>query len=149
MRVFLDTNVAVYAFDRADPVKQRAAITILESDERLVVSPQVLLETWWTLTRKLATPLSPERATDVVDELAKLPVVGTDSELVARAIRSSREHQIAIWDALIVEAARSAACTRILSEDLQDGSDFGGILVENPFLADRGQQRQVAPGARR
>ena len=133
MRVFLDTNIVVYAFDGADLAKQKAAITILQSEERLVVSTQVLLETWWTLTRKLATPMSPERATNVVDELSKLPVINTDRELVARSIRSSCEYQIAVWDALIIEAARAGACTRVLSEDLQHGQNFGGVIVDNPF----------------
>jgi predicted nucleic acid-binding protein len=36
--IFLDTNVVVYAFDTADPRKQRIAIDILESDDRLVIS---------------------------------------------------------------------------------------------------------------
>ena len=45
MSLFIDTNVVVYAFDRADPKKQRIAIEVLEGDERLVLSTQVLLET--------------------------------------------------------------------------------------------------------
>ena len=38
MSDFLDTNVVVYAFDTADPEKQRVAIDVLESGRRLVVS---------------------------------------------------------------------------------------------------------------
>jgi predicted nucleic acid-binding protein len=44
-----------------------------------------------------------------------------------------RRFEFAIWDALIVEAARAAGCKRVLSEDLQAGQDFGGVTVENPF----------------
>lgn len=40
---------------------------------------------------------------------------------------------ISYWDATIVEAARVAGCNRILSEDLNDGQDYNGIRVENPF----------------
>jgi predicted nucleic acid-binding protein len=36
-------------------------------------------------------------------------------------------------DALVVEAAQSRGCTRLLSEDLQDGRDFGRLRIENPF----------------
>jgi len=32
-----------------------------------------------------------------------------------------------------VEAARTAGCERVLSEDLQHGQDFGGVVIENPF----------------
>lgn len=133
MKSFVDTNVVVYAFDGTDRTKQSAAIALLESDERLVISTQVLLETWWTLTRRLAVPLGEDQAAAVIHELCRLPVVQTDSELVTRAIRTSREFQIAVWDALIVEAARSGGCTRLLSEDLQHGQDFAGIVVVNPF----------------
>ena len=134
MSSFLDTNVVVYAFDRADPEKQATAISILEGGDRLVVSTQVLLETWWVLTRRLVEPLSEDRASAVIDTLTELPVVNTDPELVRRAIRTSRQSEAAIWDAMIIEAARSAGCHRVLSEDLQDGRNYGGLVIENPFV---------------
>ena len=133
MSVFLDTNVVVYAFDGADPDKQRIAIEVLEAGDRLIVSTQVLLETWWVLTRRLAVPLDEDHASKVIDELCALPVVSTDPELVRRAIEAGRRFKIAIWDALIIEAARAGGCRRVLSEDLQSGQDFEGVVVENPF----------------
>ena len=133
MSDFLDTNVVVYAFDTADPEKQRVAVDVLESGRRLVVSTQVLAETWWVLTRRLERPLSEDAAAEVIDELCRLPVVGTDTDLVRRAITTSRRRQLAVWDALIVEAARSSGCDRILSEDFQAGQDFDGVTVVNPF----------------
>ncbi len=133
MSTFLDTNVVVYAFDGADPIKKAQAVSILEAGDRLVVSTQVLLETWWVLTRRLAQPLSEDRASTVIDTLAQLPVVNADAELVRRAIRTSRNAGIAVWDAMIIEAARSAGCDRVLSEDLQHGQDFDGLVVMNPF----------------
>jgi predicted nucleic acid-binding protein len=133
MNTFLDTNVVVYAYDRAEPEKQATAIAILESEDRLTVSTQVLLETYWVLTRRLAEPLGEEKAAEIIDNLALLPVVNTDAALVQRAIRSSRQHQLALWDAMIIEAAREAGCRRVLSEDLQHGLDLDGVVVENPF----------------
>ena len=133
MSAFLDTNIVVYAFDGANPAKQRIAIEVLEAGDRLVVSTQVLLETWWVLTRRLAEPLDEDHASRVIDELCALPVVSTDPELVRRAIESSRRFSIAVWDALIIEAARVSGCRRVLSEDLQSGQDFAGVMVENPF----------------
>jgi predicted nucleic acid-binding protein len=130
---FLDTNVVVYAFDEADPAKRQRAIEILEQGERLVVSTQVLLETWWVLTRRLAHPLEEARASEVIDSLSRLPVVPTDIELVKRGIATARRFDLAIWDAMIVEAARSFRCCTILSEDLQSEQDFEGVLIENPF----------------
>lgn len=133
MSTFLDTNVVVYAFDGAEPEKQAKAIAILEQENRLVVSTQVLLEAYWVLTRRLTVPLAENDAEAVIDTLSKFPVVNTDPDLVQRAIRVSREGEIAIWDAMIIEAARSAGCDCVLSEDLSDGQDFGGVVVRNPF----------------
>ena len=90
MSTFLDTNVVVYAFDRADPEKRATAISILEGGHRLVVSTQVLLETWWVLTRRLSEPLPEDQASAVIDTLIEFPVVNTDPDLVRRAIRTSR-----------------------------------------------------------
>jgi len=134
MSVFVDTNVVVYAFDRADANKQRIAIELLEGSERLVLSTQVLLETWWVLTRRLTEPLEKGEASEVIDRLSELPVVSTDPQLVLQAIATSRRFEIAVWDAMIIEAARAAGCNRVLSEDLQTGQDFGGVTIENPFV---------------
>jgi predicted nucleic acid-binding protein len=131
--VFLDTNVVVYAFDDADPAKQSIAIEVLEAGDRLVVSTQVLLEAWWVLTRRLAVPLGEDDASKVIDELCALPVVSTDPDLVRRAIETGRRFNIAVWDALIIEAARASGCRRVLSEDLNSGQDFEGVVVSNPF----------------
>ena len=133
MSFFIDTNVVVYAFDQADPKKQHIAIEVLEGDERLILSTQVLLETWWVLTRRIAEPLEEGQAFEVINHLSDLPVVSTDPQLVKQAIETSRRFDLAIWDALIIESARTAGCTRVLSEDLQSGQDFDGVTVRNPF----------------
>ena len=43
------------------------------------------------------------------------------------------DHCLSLWDALIVRAAAEARCNRILSEDLQDGTNVKGVRVDNPF----------------
>jgi predicted nucleic acid-binding protein len=131
---FLDTNVAVYAYDRDEPAKREIARSILAGDgEPLVVSTQVLAEFYWVSTRRLERPLAEDDAAEVVRTLADLMVVGADAELVRAAIDLARERQISSWDALIVRAAQVGGCERLLSEDLQDGTRFDEVRVENPF----------------
>ena len=36
-------------------------------------------------------------------------------------------------DSLIVAGAIELGCDRLLTEDLQDGQNFGGLVVTNPF----------------
>jgi predicted nucleic acid-binding protein len=53
--------------------------------------------------------------------------------IVARAIETRERFGISYWDAAIIEAARALGCAEVLSEDLSDGQDYGGVIVRNPF----------------
>lgn len=132
---FVDTNVVVYAFDDDEPVKQQTAREVLDGpgDQVLVISTQVLAEFYVTVTRKLARPLDPATARQAVEHLNELPVVATDADLVLAAIDIAHRHQISFWDGLIVQAASTAGCDTILTEDLSHGSVIAGVTVMNPF----------------
>jgi hypothetical protein len=41
--------------------------------------------------------------------------------------------KIIYWDAAIIEAARSLGCDIVYTEDFQQGRDFGGVRIVNPF----------------
>ena len=134
-RVFVDTNVWVYAVDTAEPAKReraRAAIAP-RPDAHITISSQVLSEFYAVVTRKLAAPLSKEQAAQMVDRLSQLPVVAVDADLVVRAIAGSRAWDITLWDALIIRAAEVAGCAVVLSEDLTDGATYGSVRVSNPL----------------
>jgi len=66
-RIFVDTNVLVYAYDRSEPEKQRRALEMLD---RLAVtgagmiSTQILSEFFVAVTQKIAAPLSVDEACD-------------------------------------------------------------------------------------
>lgn len=132
---FIDTNVFVYAVDRDEPVKREQALGLLGGSEpgSLVTSTQVLSEFFVVTTRKLATPLPVEQAALEVHRLAPLARVAIDRQLVREAVALCGAEQISYWDALIVRAAATAGCERLLSEDLGDGQVIGGVRVENPF----------------
>jgi predicted nucleic acid-binding protein len=133
-RTFVDTNVLVYLFDSDEPAKRETARRVLEEEgDGLVLSTQVLQEFYVTVTRKLGRPLPEAEAEAAARDLSALDVVETDLPLVLRSIGTSRDARISLWDALVVEAARSRGCTRLLSEDLQHGRQFGPVRVENPF----------------
>jgi predicted nucleic acid-binding protein len=137
--IFVDTNVWVYAVDAADPVKRERALeaTAPALGRDLVVSTQVLTEFYAVVTRKLAVPVALDDAEAMVRQLAALPVVAIDASLVVSAVAASREWQISIWDALILRAAETAGCRRVLSEDLADGTTYGSVVIENPFVNPR------------
>ena len=133
-RAFVDTNVLVYAFDDADPGKRDAAREVLaEPPAPLVISAQVLGEFYVVVTRKLSEPVSEADAAAAMEGLLRLPVVPIDGELARAAVATSRDAQLSYWDALIVEAAASAGCDRLLTEDLAEGAVIRSVRIENPF----------------
>jgi predicted nucleic acid-binding protein len=135
-RVFLDSNLLVYIYDSSEPEKRRVATRIIKEEilaDRAVVSSQVLQEFYVGVTRKLEPPLDYADACAAVEALAGLRIALPRAEMVLAAIRRSHEDTISFWDALIVEAALSAECARLLSEDFQDGRRFGELVVLNPF----------------
>ena len=136
-RVFLDTNVLVYLFDRDAPEKQARAQEILKTDGasgRALLSTQVLQEFYVSVTRKLAEPLDPEVAYRAVEDLAALPLVSIDTPLILTAIKRHRREQVSFWDALIIEAALTGGASLLYTEDLQHGRVIEGLRIENPFL---------------
>jgi predicted nucleic acid-binding protein len=137
VRAFFDTNVLVYAFDSSTPQKQVRALDlfdVLASRGDAVMSTQVLQEFFVVTTRKLATPLSSERAEEIVRQFAQLPTVVIDPDLILQAIRVTRAHQVSFWDALLIAAAKFAGAAELLTEDMQHGQTIEGVRIVNPFI---------------
>jgi predicted nucleic acid-binding protein len=135
-KLFLDTNILVYAYDSSEPEKQATAQMLLTQGierEDAVISAQVLGEFFVVVTRRIQQPLSAEQAEQVIDLLGILPAVEIDLKLVKRAISIHKESQISYWDSLIVSAAERAGCSQILSEDLNTGQVYDDVRVTNPF----------------
>jgi predicted nucleic acid-binding protein len=134
-RVFLDTNVLVYADDSRDSRKQaraRASMEVLIESERAVLSTQVLQEYFVAATRKLG--MAAELARARVELFARLDVVPVRSGHIVEAIDLHRLHGFSFWDALVLRSAAVAGCGQLLTEDLTHGQVVGGVRIENPFL---------------
>ncbi len=56
-----------------------------------------------------------------------------DEATVEQAINLHERFQLRYWDALIVATAKPSNCVSVLSEDLNDGQDYDGVTVINPF----------------
>jgi predicted nucleic acid-binding protein len=78
-------------------------------------------------------PLTHRQAVDLVTAFSRFPVQETTTGLVHAAMTARDRFQLSYWDAAIIEAGRALGCEVVLSEDLSDGTDYGGVLVQNPF----------------
>ena len=136
--VFVDTNVLVYWQDDSDPVKQSRAedwIAHLGHRRAARISFQVLQELYATLTRKLRPAFDAEEARTIVRDLAAWQPVAVDLAILERAWQIQERYILSWWDALIVAAARSSACSALLTEDLQHGQLLGQVRVIDPFAS--------------
>ena len=136
MLAFVDTNLLVYCTDTRAPAKQRQAralVAKLSASGEGVISTQVLIELFHTLTRKQKLP--PATAQALVLAFMAWPVIDSDAGLVSAAIERSVTQQLSIWDAMVIEAAITAGAQTLYTEDLGHGQRFGPITVVNPFLA--------------
>lgn len=138
MPSFVDTNVLVYAEDSDAKDKHRIARDLVLELWDLrdgVVSMQVLHEFYVTVTRKLKRPLTVGKARDIVDEYLTWTVIDNTGPILLGAIDVQRHVKLSFWDALVVQAAITAGCDRLYSEDLNAGQRFGAMVVVNPFGA--------------
>jgi predicted nucleic acid-binding protein len=69
----------------------------------------------------------------VHDWMALFPLAVADARTLREAIRLKNEQGFAFRDAMLVQTARAAGVTRLLTEDMQDGRTVGTLRLENPF----------------
>jgi predicted nucleic acid-binding protein len=134
LRSFFDTNVLVYADDKAAPAKQRRAVELVAEHRRAgtgVVSLQVLQEYFVTVTRKLGVEATLARRK--VELLAEFDVAAPGVADILAAIDLHRLHGFSFWDALILRSAKQSGCRVLLSENFQGQREVDGLRVVNPF----------------
>ncbi len=132
---FVDTNVLLYAISR-DPAEQdkaKRAGEILAARD-LALSAQILQEFYVQATRaSRPDPISHQQAVRLIESFRRFPVQDITSAVVMAALDACQRLQLSYWDSAIIEASRVMGCSEVLSEDLGDGQDYGGIRVINPF----------------
>jgi predicted nucleic acid-binding protein len=133
---FVDTNILLYSIstDLAEADKTAIASELLERAD-LALSVQVLQELYVQATHpRRSDALSGENALALIATWLRYPVQEMTVKLMRSAAICSQRWQISYWDAAVVEAARTLGCNQILTEDLNDRQDFGGVVVVNPFV---------------
>lgn len=132
---FADTNVLLYAVSTVseEAAKARAAQALLANRD-IALSVQVLQEFYVQATRASRTePLAHDEAMGFIRAWRRFPTQELTLAVLDDALALKARFQISYWDAAIIAAARASGCTEILSEDLNDGQDYSGVRVVNPF----------------
>jgi predicted nucleic acid-binding protein len=138
VRLALDTKVMAYVEGMVrttgDIAKNALALRLVAAaaSDAFVVAAQSLGELHNVLVRKrrlgTARSLEPGRALAARSEL-----VATDANLLTTSLHLAADHNLQVFDAIILAAAAGTSCAMLLSEDLHDGFAWRGVTITNPF----------------
>jgi predicted nucleic acid-binding protein len=142
MKILLDTNLLVYAYDPADAARQMQAVAVLDRIHLLGtgrLSSQALAEFMNAVIRPLQG--MPPRLT--VDEailtvqhfMNHFEIYPLTPLTIIEAGRGVRDHQMAYYDAQVWATARLNQISVLFSEDFNDGATLEGVRFINPFAA--------------
>ena len=137
-KIFFDTNIFIYSIDTSPREKKRSEVARELVKEHIrnetgVISIQVLQEFYHVSTQKIRRPLSTDKALEYMHYISILETVHPDFDMIVAAILLHQHYILSFWDALILQASKSADCSLVLSEDLQDGFRIDNLTVKNPF----------------
>ncbi len=138
MRIALDTNILVYAEGLGDEARCATALQLMEQlpMESVLLPAQALGELTRVLTGKARRPPASVREA-VLGWADGFEVVDSSWTAFQAALDLVVDHQLPMWDALILAVAAENRCRLLLSEDFQDGFTWRGVTVVDPFAAQR------------
>jgi predicted nucleic acid-binding protein len=134
LKVALDTNIIACAEGvdgAAAQLRARMLIAAIPAI-RIILPVQVLSELYRVLVRKLKWR-GPDIETAVSQWADFHQVADVTLGRYRQAVSLAANHQLNIFDAIILATAADAGCRLLLSEDMHDGFSWAGCTVCNPF----------------
>lgn len=134
MRIALGTNVLACAEGVGDTRRVDTALRLVEAlpAGSVMVPVQTLGELYRVLVGKAQRP--PDEARAAVQAWAdSFAVADSTWTSMQAALDLANDHQLGIWDALILAVAADARCRLLVSEDLHAGFTWRGVTVVDPF----------------
>ena len=134
MRLALDTNVLAYAEGVNGAGRKKVTLELLAKlpDERTFVPVQALGELFQVLVAKAARTREKACAA-ILSWQDAFPLIETSPSVLLAAVGLAKDHELRIWDSIILAAAAESGCRMLLSEDLQAGFTWNGVTIVNPY----------------
>ena len=135
MRAALDTNLLVYAEGFGDDTRVSATRQLLDQlgEADLVIPLQCLAELFRVLTGKAGRPAAQVQEA-VLGWMDAYPVLDSNAAAWRGAMDLCVAHQLASWDALVLNVAAEGGARLLLTEDLHPGFSWRGVRVVNPLV---------------
>ena len=135
-KIFVDTNVFVYAYSDDDILKHKTAKKLLQNDlteDFVIVSTQILNEFYSVMSKSKS---SHQEIASYVKEIAKQTYVKVVTiESIELCLKIKEKYHFSWWDSLVLTSALENECSVLYSEDLQHGQIIESSLkIINPFV---------------
>jgi predicted nucleic acid-binding protein len=134
-KVFIDTNILIYAHSQDDKRKQQIATTIINDNiAHIVISIQVINELINVLIKKYQ--LSTNIIKSTILEITKITnICSFDINIQFDALSIQEKYKLQFYDALIIATALENKCNILYSEDMQHNQLIENKLkIINPFV---------------
>jgi len=134
VRLSIDSNILVYAYDSEAGMRHREAVALMTRAALAngVLTLQGLAEFFSVTTRK--GKLRPAHASAAVDRmLAMFEIHTADTTTLSDAVQAVVAHHLPFWDAMLWATVQRAGCSMLLTEDFQDRRRLGAVTFVNPF----------------
>jgi predicted nucleic acid-binding protein len=132
--VALDTNILAYAEGVNGLAMKGLTLDLLQKLPlgATVLPVQTLGELFNVLVKKAGRTRANARAA-ILGWRDVFPLVETSPGVMLAAADLATDHQLSIWDAVVLCAAAAADCRLLLSEDMHEGFTWSGVTIVNPF----------------
>jgi predicted nucleic acid-binding protein len=138
-RVFIDTNIIVYAREKDDIKKNAMANNLFKNDladKFVFISVQVLNELYSTLSRHKVS--HDEIAKLITDLQRDMQVSSITTATINASLKLKEKYHYSWWDSLLLSSALESNCTIIYSEDMQHGQVIENSLkIINPLAGEK------------
>ncbi len=135
MRIALDTNILAYAEGIGDDERCEKAVLLVENlPGGIVLLPAHTLGELYRVLNGKAKRGAEETRTAILSWADSFEVADSTWFSFQAAFDLSTDHNLQIWDALILSIAAENRCRFLLSEDFQNGFTWKGVTIVNPFV---------------
>jgi len=134
VRAALDTNILAYAEGLGDESRCEAARSLISQipSGKVLLPAQTLGELYRVLTAKQNLAAKDAREA-ILTWGDSFEVMDSTWNSFQSAFDLVADHQLQIWDALILAVTAENRCRLLITEDFQDGFTWRGVTIVNPF----------------
>jgi len=145
MKILLDTNILVHAYNKSSPRQDQASKIIkkaMQGETEACLSPQVLYEFFAVVTsaKRVEHPISPREAADLCidlwecNEIEKLNPSGIAPIEVFKCVKELKLSKAEIFDCVLAVTAKENDVETICTENVADFKRYKFVKASNPFV---------------